>query len=62
MTTLELRSKIHKAIDSLPEDKLPNIFDYLNAIEAPSIDNEKINDFIDRVFKEDHEVLKRLAQ
>ncbi len=61
MTTLELRSKLHKAIDNVPENILPEILDYINSKQEPSFD-KKLDQFIDKVFQEDAGLLKRLAQ
>jgi hypothetical protein len=63
MTTLELRTELHKAIDKVPENVLPKILNYISSLEEnPSFDKEKIDQFIDRVFKEDDNLLRRLAQ
>jgi hypothetical protein len=62
MTSLELRSQIHKAIDNAPENVLPEILDYINIVQHPSADREKLKQFIDKVFQEDDGLLRRLAQ
>jgi hypothetical protein len=62
MTTLELRSEIHKAIDKAPENVLPEILDYISSIQQSSADKEKLNQFLEKVFKEDDSLLRRLAQ
>ncbi len=62
MTVLELRTEIHKAVDNAPESELQKILVYINSVEKPDLDKEKFNQFIDKVFKEDHELLRRLAQ
>ena len=63
MTTLELRTELHKAIDKVPENALSEILDYIHSFEAKSaFDKEKLDQFIDRVFKEDDNLLRRLAQ
>jgi hypothetical protein len=60
MTTLELKTKIIKAIDNVPEDALPELFNYVNSIQpSPKKDIRKI---IDRIIKEDAALLKRLAE
>jgi len=61
MTNLELRSEIHKAVDNVPENVLPEILDYLNNIQQSS-SQEKLKKFIDKVFEEDDELLRKLAQ
>lgn len=62
MTSLELRSEINKKIDNLPENKLPEVLNFLNTILQLSDDKEKLMQFIDKVFKEDDGLLRRLAQ
>ena len=62
MTALELRSEIHKAIDNVPENVLPEILGYIQSIQQPLVDKEKLNQFIEKVFKEDDGLLRRLAQ
>ena len=62
MTTLELRSELHKAIENIPENILPEILDYIHAIQQPSTDKENLKKFVDKVFEEDDSLLRRLAQ
>nr|WP_294793333.1 hypothetical protein [uncultured Mucilaginibacter sp.] len=62
MTVLELRAEIHKAIDNVPETLLPQILEHLNAIQQPSANKDDIAKFIDKVFKEDDNLLRRLAE
>ena len=62
MTTLELKAAIHNAVDNVPENALPDVLNYLNEVQHQSPDRKKLYAFIDRVFEEDAEVLRRLAQ
>ncbi|WP_183574557.1 hypothetical protein HDF18_01690 [Mucilaginibacter sp. X5P1] len=62
MTTIQLKSEIHKAIDSVPENVLPEILEYINSLQHQSPDKTKLNKFIDNVFEEDDELLRRLAE
>jgi hypothetical protein len=61
MTTVQLKSEIHKAIDNVPENILPEILNYINSIQHQST-NKDLDKFIDKVFKEDDELLRRLAE
>jgi hypothetical protein len=61
MTTVQLKSEIHKAIDNVPENILPEILNYINSIQRQST-NKDLDKFIDKVFKEDDELLRRLAE
>lgn len=62
MKTIELRSEIHKAIENVPASFLPEILKYINSIQSSSTNNDDLDQFIDRVFKEDDNLLRRLAQ
>ncbi len=62
MTALELRTEIHKEIDKVPENVLPEILDYIQAVQKPDFDKKQLDDFIDKVFKEDDNLLRRLAE
>jgi len=62
MTTLELRSQIHKAIDNLPDNLLPELLNYINQLAVRSGRSILQNENIQKILKEDAEFLKRLAQ
>ncbi|MEO6852254.1 MAG: hypothetical protein ABI203_01015 [Mucilaginibacter sp.] len=62
MTSIQLKTEIHKVIDEIPENVLPYVFDYLKAVQHQSPDQIKLNKFIEKVFIEDDELLRRLAQ
>lgn len=61
MTAIELKSEIHKAIDNVPENVLPELLEYINSIQNPSA-KKHIREIIDRIIKEDANLLKRLAE
>lgn len=62
MTTVQLKSEIHKAIDNVPENVLPEILDYINSVRHQSSNKKDLDKFIDKVFKEDDELLRRLSE
>ncbi len=62
MTTIQLKSEIHKAIDNVPENVLPELLEYINSKQNQLPDREKLYEFIDKVFKEDAGLLRRLAE
>lgn len=62
MTALELRTKIHNAIDNVPETLLPEILEHINAVQQTSVNADDLTKFIDKVFKEDDGLLRRLAE
>jgi hypothetical protein len=61
MTTALLKSEISKAIDNVPENLLPEILQYLISLQNQSSDKTKLDKLINKIFKEDDEVLRRLA-
>lgn len=61
MTVLEMRAEIHKAIDELPEAILPELLLYVKQLQKSAAEKDDINRFIEKVFEEDHNLLKRLA-
>ena len=62
MTTLELKTAIYKAVDNVPENVLPEILNYINSVQHQSTNKKDLDKFIDKVFKEDDELLRRLAE
>ena len=62
MTTLELRTELHKVIDNAPENVLHEILERIHSLNKPTVDKEKLDQVIDKIFKEDANLLRRLAQ
>jgi hypothetical protein len=46
----------------MPEKVLTELFEHIKSIQHKSPDREELYKFIDKVFQEDHEVLRRLAE
>jgi len=63
MTTLELKTAIHKAVDvdNVPTNALPELLNYISSIEQPAVKKD-IKKIIDNIFEEDAELLRRLAE
>jgi hypothetical protein len=62
MTTKDLRKEINRVIQEVPEYFLEDILSYLRQIEKkPQKDIEALND-LKRIFKEDQELLEKLAK
>jgi len=61
MTTLELKTAIHQAVDKVPETALPEVLNYINSIQPPSAKKD-IRKIIDKIFEEDADLLRRLAE
>lgn len=54
--------EINKIITKLPESKLEDLLIFLRKLEDSSGNNLEKDTFIDKIFKEDKEVLKKLAK
>ena len=62
MTTKDLRIEINRVIQEVPENFLEDILSYLRNIEKRSKqDIEALSD-LKRIFKEDQELLEKLAK
>jgi len=62
MTTKDLRKEINRVIQKVPDDFLTEILSYLKEVE-----NKSMNDFesfrhLKQIFKEDQELLEKLAK
>ena len=55
-------SEINKIVTQLPENKLEEVFLYLKKIEKSTSENLSDKEIIDKIFTEDKNLLKRLAQ
>jgi len=62
MTTIQLKEEIHKAVDKMPEKVLTELFEHIKSMQHKYPDREELYKFIDKVFQEDDEVLRRLAE
>lgn len=59
MSTKEIKTEIKKAIENVPEKVLLEVLDYLNKKKK---DGFVMSDNLDKIIKEDEELLKKLAQ
>jgi phosphatidylinositol kinase/protein kinase (PI-3 family) len=62
MTLIQVKSEIKKVIDQVPENLLPEIFDYLKQVQHQTPDQLKFNNNLNKIFSEDKELLQRLAE
>jgi hypothetical protein len=62
MTTQDIKNKITKAIEEVPESYLPDILSYLNQLKKSTPKNiETIQNFR-KILKEDRSLLQKLAK
>ncbi len=62
MTTLELKTAIHQAVEKVPEGALPEVLNYINSVQHTSPVKKDIRKIIDKIFEEDANLLRRLAE
>ena len=62
MTTLELKTAIHQAVDKVPENALPDVLNYIKAVQENPPAKKDIRKIIDKIFEEDANLLRRLAE
>jgi hypothetical protein len=62
MTTTQIKTEIQKKLNNAPENVLADVLDYINQLETRSNESILQNKNIHKIFKEDRELLKRLAQ
>jgi hypothetical protein len=62
MTTKEIRKEINRVIQEVPENFLEDILSYLKQIEKKSRSDIETLSNLKRIFKEDQELLDKLAK
>jgi hypothetical protein len=62
MTTKQIKSRIQRALDNVPENVLENILNYLEEIQGKSADKIIMSQQLRKIFSEDKELLEKLAQ
>jgi hypothetical protein len=62
MTTKELKSRIQKALDKVPENILEDILSYLEEIQGKPADKVIMSQRLRKILAEDKDLLEKLAQ
>lgn len=62
MSKEELKSEINKMLESIPEETLQEVFDYLKAVKDKSKDSISLSKNLRTILTEDKELLERLAK
>jgi hypothetical protein len=62
MTTIQLKEEIHKAVDKMPEKVLTELFEHIKSIQHKSPEHDKIDQIIDKIFEQEDNLLRRLAE
>ena len=62
MATKELKDKINKVIDNMPDDILEDVFNYLKAMTHKSRSDILLSQNLGKIIEEDRNLLEKLAQ
>ena len=62
MTTKDLRKEINRVLQEVPDDFLKDILSYLRQIEKRTKNDIEAFYHIKKIFKEDQELLEKLAK
>jgi hypothetical protein len=62
MATKELKDKINKVIDNMPDDILEDVFNYLKAMTSKSRSDIMLSQNLGKIIEEDKKLLEKLAK
>lgn len=62
MATKELKDKINKVIDNMPDDILEDVFNYLKAMTSKSRSDIMLSQNLGKIIEEDKNLLEKLAK
>jgi len=62
MKVTEIKTEIHKVIDTIPDNVLPDILDYLKELQAISHSKIELSRNLKLILSEDRELLEKLAR
>jgi hypothetical protein len=62
MTTKQIKLRIKKVLDNMPENVLEDILTYLEEIQGKSADKVIMSQRLRKIFSEDKDLLEKLAK
>ena len=62
MSTKELKEEINKVLNDAPDEILESVLDYLKGLLAKSKSDAILSNHLNRILREDKEILERLAK
>ena len=62
METRELKEKINKVLDNIPDDVLEEVLEYLKSLINKSKNNIVLSHNLEKILDEDNNLLERLAK
>ncbi len=62
MSKTEIKSEIQKVLDSVPENILQDVLDFLKELQDQPADKIRLTNNLRQILSEDKELLEKLAQ
>ncbi len=62
MSTAEIKLEIEKVLDTIPEDTLSSVLEYLKGVAVAKKDDVLFSENLRKIIEEDSELLHKLAQ
>jgi hypothetical protein len=62
MTTKEIKTEIQKLLDTVPENVLQDLLDYLKLANHQTKDQSELSSYLKKILAEDKQVLEMLAK
>lgn len=62
MTKTQIQSEIQKVLDSVPENVLQDVLDFLKELQDKPSDKVRLTNNLRQILSEDKELLERLAK
>ncbi len=62
MTSKEIKTEIHKVLDTVPENILGDVLNYLKVIQKQKSESTELSMHLRQILTEDKELLQKLAQ
>jgi uncharacterized tellurite resistance protein B-like protein len=62
MTTKQIKTEIQKLLDTVPENVLQDLLDYLKEAQKQTKDQAELTSHLRKIIHEDRELLEKLAQ
>lgn len=62
MTTQKIKIEIQKLLDTVPENVLPDLLNYLKEAQKQTKDEAELAGYLRKIIHQDRELLEKLAQ
>lgn len=62
MSTAEIKLEIEKVLDTIPEDTLSSVLEYLKGVAVAKKDDVLFSENLRKIIEEDRQLLYKLAQ